>query len=1108
MASTPALGFAFPANEFVDLAITYKDSFHTPLAGRNLVWQLVEGEATLRHQTTPVGSDGNGVNSIQVELADPNANSTVRLAVWPEDEADSKLEFECLFGAPKAAPPIGSGNWLEIVYPRDDLKDLAPINLDPSAGDINYLVFYADPYGIPIEGKEIILTSVLGPNTINNNTTIRAGQFYTHFKEVEEYSPGKWITTDKVDGKEAHSNNLLNDENILRNQVLNFWPINNSVLYPGYAYDLKTLHTVGNGFTVPHREIFWSVNTKLPDGIEVQIEPASLKEDKFGTAISSITVPYVVYGMDDKITLKVGLVGLDESEATVFDYPTFTIGGPRFSIIIPTPDHGVIDPYQTCQFQVMVLDEQGMAPSNAFTVTWDAVLHGEGTARFSVVISEVDHGLSQNNLYFSNMPQGIVHNVDVTITPTEGAPYQATYQVAANIIAQVPPATTDPLAVGIEQVVTVSLTDYKGNAVPRRTLYIARNTDIRVGSSAVTGADGIATIPVTSSTALTTHLSISEGPDCVPTIIELTFGETKRNIVTINKPEVDIRYDTQVAITANYTNDQGKPIQDAQLKLDFTLADGSPLPPNLTWMRSSATGPKGEYSFWFNYSTTDGLPASPVSIIATVRDDFGASDSVTLKFIGGGKENHLTLLHPANNSSQVPGTEIHVKLQLTNNNRQPMAKYPITWLVPKGITVESKDSLTAANGEATAIFTTTSKEMFEIDVVASAANASRYFRLNFTGSDYYDSNMFCKTNYAHNMPEGFDAVPRDEGEIVVFNFIYKKNDEPQPEQWIAWNIEPMSGNLRFYDENNVKWEANADHNVFTKTNAEGRAILKIGSSAAHLGHVIANPVGNPSATTPAVDFAIATFSADLAEPGMSRVNYEPKPIELSGQYSIDHKGFTLNIPENSAQRGYDLVVFWLESHMSDPTPSERIIITDIIEAENGVIVPFNYVTPKAGTTNTNMFCYMAVDSRTGQGFRSTPLPPEVKGTPLTNLPIPDQDRPMLAPRLYDNATMVVHGDIIGGLNVIVDYDPQYWIPQKTIHLIVYLNKHDGSFGANLTQEIPITDVEINAKKMVFNFPYDQVNGYDHGTLEADYFIEKTWSAVLDNVLLNTVDPFV
>jgi hypothetical protein len=43
--------------------------------------------------------------------------------------------------------------------------------------------------------------------------------------------------------------------------------------------------------------------------------------------------------------------------------------------------------------------------------------------------------------------------------------------------------------------------------------------------------------------------------------------------------------------------------------------------------------------------------------------------------------------------------------------------------------------------------------------------------------------------------------------------------------------------------------------------------------------------------------------------------------------------------------------------------------------------------------------------------------------------------------------------------------------------------------------------------MVFNFPYDKVNGYDHGSLEADYFIEKTWSAVLDNVVFNTVDPF-
>jgi len=110
IASTPAYGLASPANEFVDLAITYKDRFRTPLAGKSLVWQLVEGEATLSQQTTTTGSDGNSTNSIQVSLSDPSANATIRLAVWPQDEPDSKLEFECLFGGPKAAPPLSEKN--------------------------------------------------------------------------------------------------------------------------------------------------------------------------------------------------------------------------------------------------------------------------------------------------------------------------------------------------------------------------------------------------------------------------------------------------------------------------------------------------------------------------------------------------------------------------------------------------------------------------------------------------------------------------------------------------------------------------------------------------------------------------------------------------------------------------------------------------------------------------------------------------------------------------------------------------------------------------------------------------------------------------------------
>jgi len=1111
MASTPACGFAFPANEFVDLAITYKDSFHTPLAGKNLVWQLLEGEATLRHQSTPVGSDGNGVNSIQVELADPTANTTIRLAVWPEDEPDSKLEFECLFGAPKAAPPISAGNVLQIIYPPDDKNGQAPVSLDTNWNSVRLVGLYATGSGekLPKDSIELDLRREFQSEVFLLGSDVYG--VYSADPMLVDISDNMYDVILQADGVSSSTNCYFSQNVKPDDRIINFWPPAGSVLQPGYSYPLRAIFVdeSGSGRVGAGSHISWSMVDASPD-TQTQIAPEESELNASKIAVATITCTHAPFGTEGTFKLKVGLQDAEEGGGLKFDYPAFKVGGPRFCFVDPQPDGTVHEAATTCQFEVSVRDENGSIPSGKFDIAWEASMQGEeaGKAYFQPSKTSLYEGSSFNAVAFDQVPPGKVQNFDVTITPSVGAPYKATYQVAANSVTQISPVGDDPLPIRTAMTVEVSLKDYNGKPLESRKLIVAPNNEITISDFyPVTNGEGIATIQVSSFYPLTTSLSISEALNCVPTTINLTFAETKRNIVTINKPEVDIRYDTQVALTAGYTTPQGTPIESAQLKLDFSLPDGSPLPPNLTWMRSSTTGSTGQCSFWFNYSTTDGVPTSPLSIIATAHDDSGASNSTTLKFIGGGRDNHLTLLHPANNSSQEPGTDIHVKLQLTNNHRQPMAKYPITWLVPEGVTVKSSDSLTAANGEATAVFTTTAKRMFEFDVVATAANASRHFRLNFTGNDYYDSSMFCNTNYAHNMPEGLDAVPRDESEIVVFNFIYKKNGVPQPDQWIDWNVEPMTGNLRFYDENNFNWEADSDHNVRTKTDGEGRAIVKIGSSAAHLGHVTAKPVNNLSAITSPVEFVIATFSPDLAEPHMGYVTYEPNPIQLSSQYSIDHTGFTLSIPENSAQPGFDLVVFWLENHMSDPVPSERILITDIREAEDGVIVPFNYVTPTVGTTNTNMFCYMVVDSRTGQGFRSIPIPPAVKGTPLTNMPMPDQDRPMLAPRLYDNATIVGHGDIINGLNVIVDYDPKYWIPGEAIHLIVYLNKRDGSFGANLTQELEITDVEITAKKMVFNFPYDQVNGYDHGTLEADYFIGHTWSAVLDKVVFNTVDPF-
>lgn len=1108
MASTPACGFAFPANEFVDLAVTYKDSFHTPLAGRNLVWQLAEGEATLRHQATPVGSDGNGVNSIQVTLADPSANATIRLAVWPEDEPESKLEFECLFGAPKSAPPIGAGNWLKILYPGDDPKYLAPISLAPDAGDINYLVFYADPYGIPIESKEIIITSALGRSTISNNTKIRLGQFYTHFKEVDQYSPGEWITTAKVDGKEDNSKNLLIDQNIVINQVINFWPINNSVLYPGYSYDLKTLHTAGNGFVLSRREILWSVNTRLPDGVEVRIEPASLKEDHIGTAISSITVPYVVYGMDDRITLKVGLVGMEESDIVIFDYPTFKIGGPRFVQVAPLPDNeNIFDPHNSYAFQVKVTDENGIAPSGNFSVTWEASVKGEGEARFPELITELQNGLSQSDIHFSNMPQGVVQNIDVTITPSEGAPYKASYQVAANVIAPVSPTTTDPLAVGIEQAVKVSVTDYKGNAVRYRTLNIAPNSDIKVGSSAATDFDGIATIPVTASAALTTQLSISEGPDCVPTTVKLTFGENKPKI-TIDQPDPQtIRYDTDVTVTATYTDSRG-PVPSSQLKLDLTLADGSPVAPNLSWNPFANTDPSGKASFWFHLSTVSGPPAFDVSLKATVKTADGSvvSETALFTFTGPARHNNLKLLQPNNNSSQSLDTNTIIIVELSTESGKKLNNYPIKWNLPTdGVTIKRQDELTRSYGTAIAIIEVTKAQSLPFTVEATQADATCPIQLNFGVDDYQGTALAHNKRYAHNPPRRQDVDPLDESQIITYTYTYVKNGIPQPGKLIDWTVETMMPGMQFFDEKNTELFVDNDaHIIPTKTDQNGKTILKIGSLTACVATVRAWPNENNEALVQSSEFVIATFLDVTYYDQFHQVEYEPQPIDLTGKYAYDHDGFTLQVPPGSVGEEYKKVVFWINSRTADNS-QENIVITSYEEAVDGsVVVPFKYLTPDIDGQPSNIFSYMLVNT-TGAGFQTRPVLPEVISS-APNHPAPGVTRTLAAPYLRQHASIINFPDIVDGLDIFVDIDSDKTLIGKTITLILYLNKKGGGYGNRLQQRRKIAGSDINNKQLVFNFAFDDVKGYDKGTLESDYNIDDTWSKAFGPIEIDTVEP--
>jgi len=110
--------------------------------------------------------------------------------------------------------------------------------------------------------------------------------------------------------------------------------------------------------------------------------------------------------------------------------------------------------------------------------------------------------------------------------------------------------------------------------------------------------------------------------------------------------------------------------------------------------------------------------------------------------------------------------------------------------------------------------------------------------------------------------------------------------------------------------------------------------------------------------------------------------------------------------------------------------------------------------------------------------------------------------------LHDTLT-VRPGDITNGLEVFVDFDPTYWKAGKTINLIVYLNHKDGSYGANIPLSKTITQADCDYQRGVsFKLQYQQLGGYEDGsTMQADYYIDDSWSQILETAEFNTLDPF-
>ncbi|MBJ6132798.1 hypothetical protein JAU75_08140 [Ochrobactrum sp. Q0168] len=1124
MASTPANGFAFPANEFVDLAITYKDRFHTPLAGKSLVWQLVEGEATLSRQTTTTDRDGNGTNSIQVALSDPYANATIRLAVWPEDEPDSKLEFECLFGAPRAAPPLSDKNILQIIYPRDDKNNQDPVSLTDLWEDVMIVGLYATGSGeqLPDDTIDILFR---GTNSYSDQLPAKMyGVYAAHQRFVEAWKTMYDVVL-TADGTSSLSNCYFDDGIPIVNRVMNFWPPAGSVLEPGYTYPLRAIcvDQYGSVGVNLKSHIAWSVKDASP-GIQIQIDPKDNPMNDVQIAVSTITCTHASFGADGTFTLKVSLQDAEEGVDLKFDYPTFKVGGPRFTSVKPQPDDTIYEASKGCPFEVIVKDANGGAPSGRFDIAWEASMQGGGKAYFQPTPTSLNiNGLAGSTVFFLDVPQGKVQNFDVTITPSVGAPYTGTYKVTANEITQVSPVSDDPLPVGTPTAVQVSLSDYGGNLLGNQKLIVAQNNEITVSDfNPETNGDGIATIWVTSTVPRTTFLSISEAANCVPTTIQLNFCE-KQNNITINPPTTDIRYDSRVALIATYVDGSGLSVPAFPLDIDFKLLDGTPVP-HLAYPMTVNTDPYGKSAFWFYYSTDLGYPTSLVSMIATVSTPEGSAPpkSIRLDFVGGSIHNSMTLIQPTQGAPWPVGTPIEIIVRLTNDENTPLSHYSLKWNLPAGVSPSNEQDKTGPDGQASVMVTALSAGLLNFTVDVPDANIIGYpFSINFGGKDIYDGQLVSNKIYAHNPPGATLPVhdpakvppvdPSDDSQVVTFTYTYTKNGVPQPGEWIRWKTQPMSTSLKFFKEDNAPTDVRPgtlSTDIFTQTDPHGRAVLKVGGVSAFVGSMGAFPDINASIGTETSNFIINTFDESGFEDNLGYVTYTPPTLDISEDYSIDRPNFKLYVPEMSPEHKNDRVVFWIKSGITNPSPREVVKLVDMQAAISGVEFPFNDIVPDTDMGHSNKFSFMLVRVD-GQGYRSVFVVPPVTGEVRSNQPLPDPARSLKAPHLLHDTLTVRPGDIANGLEVFVDFDPIHWKKGKIINLIVYLNHKDGSFGENIQLSKTVTQADCDYQRDVsFNLTYQQLNGYEEGsTMQADYYIDDNWSNILETAEFNTLDPF-
>jgi hypothetical protein len=455
--------------------------------------------------------------------------------------------------------------------------------------------------------------------------------------------------------------------------------------------------------------------------------------------------------------------------------------------------------------------------------------------------------------------------------------------------------------------------------------------------------------------------------------LEFTQSEAQTDYIKIISPaDSEMLYDSWIEVTAFYLHANDTAIPNATLVWNCTNGVD-------TKEKSTTTEANGSSVNYIRFETLAGYPSPMITTWVNVKDDYTKiNNALELTFLHSSDQNKLTLIKPTNGSSIYVGEPTNIAIQLTNQFKDALTNYPVSWtdLVGNATFI---DTAPRTNLDGVAIATIQAAKGGMISFTLSAPDAGAKSDFSFLAVSN-NRPLVSDKNYAHNPPAKESITPTDASQIVTFKYTYLEDGIPQMFREIRWRAEPRGLFAQFFDGDNTLLHSDANGFYRTNTDQNGIAILKVGSKNRLLSRMHAVPTGSSISSQESV-FVIATFLSD--EPGyyderIGSVTYDPVPIILPEKPSYNDKGFILTVPpevlENSENND---IVFWVGRYASDRKPEEVIMIMTADDARNGANFPYDCLYPDAPGLE-NQLSYMVISRSNNTSVLPVPTKPQVE----------------------------------------------------------------------------------------------------------------------------------